>query len=43
MNHWPFIVAAYALTFGATGLLAWSSFAAMRRSEAEAETLREGQ
>ncbi|MDB5630575.1 MAG: hypothetical protein JWQ51_2915 [Tardiphaga sp.] len=42
MTHWPFIIAAYALTFGATGLLAWSSFAAMRRSEAEAEMLREG-
>jgi hypothetical protein len=42
MNHWPFIIAAYALTFGATGLLAWSSFAGMRRSEVEAETLRDG-
>jgi len=42
MSHWPFIIGAYALTFGATGLLAWWSFAAMRRSEAEAETLRDG-
>ena len=37
MNHWPFIIAAYALTFlGAGGLTLWS-FAAMRRAERDAE------
>jgi hypothetical protein len=40
MTHWPYIIAAYGLTFVATGLLAWASFAAMRRSEAEAEQVR---
>lgn len=39
MNHWPFILAAYALTFaGAGGLTLWS-LAAMRRAEREAEAL----
>lgn len=42
MNPWPFIVAAYALTIGGTlGVTAWS-FLAMRRAEAEAETLGKG-
>ena len=40
MNHWPFIIAAYALTiFGTLGVALWS-FAAMRRAEADAEALR---
>ena len=39
MNHWPFILAAYALTLsGILGLTAWS-FAAMRRAEADADAL----
>ena len=39
MNHWPFIVAAYALTVAGTlGLALWS-WAAMRRAEAEADRL----
>jgi heme exporter protein CcmD len=39
MNAWPFVIAAYALTVGATlGLLIWS-WAAMRRAEAEAARL----
>ena len=39
MNHWAFIVAAYALTaLGALGTALWS-FIAMRRAEAEAESL----
>lgn len=39
MNHWPFIIAAYALTLAATlGLLGWS-FVAMRRAEKAAEAL----
>lgn len=40
MNHWPFIIAAYALTaIGVLGL-SWASWQAMRRAEAGAETLR---
>lgn len=40
MNHWPFIIAAYALTIAGTlGLTLWS-WLAMRRSEAAAEALR---
>lgn len=39
MNHWAFILAAYALTIlGAFGV-ALSSWAAMRRAEAEADRL----
>ena len=40
MNHWPFIIAAYALTIaGALAVTLWS-WAAMRRAEAEAEAVR---
>ena len=40
MSHWPFILAAYAVTAGGTIGLAWASFAAMRRAEADAEALK---
>jgi len=40
MNHWPFIIAAYALTIGGTLALTLASFAAMRRAEARADALR---
>ena len=33
MNPWPFVVAAYAVTLGATGALALISWLAMRRAE----------
>ena len=40
MSHWPFIIAAYALTIlGALGVTLWS-FAAMCRAEADADALR---
>jgi hypothetical protein len=39
MNHWPFIVAAYALTIAATLAITGWSFAAMRRAERRAEAL----
>ena len=40
MNHWPFNVAAYARTIAGTlGVTVWSLFA-MRRAEAEAESVR---
>ena len=40
MNHWPFILAAYAVALGGTGWLTVHSFAAMRRAEKQAEGLR---
>ena len=40
MSHWPFIIAAYALTLlGTLGVTFWS-WSAMRRAEAEADALR---
>ena len=33
MNPWPFVIAAYAVVLGATGLLALVSYLAMRRAE----------
>ncbi len=40
MNHWLFVVAAYAVTFAGTlGLLAWS-WRSMRSAEAAAESLK---
>jgi hypothetical protein len=40
VNHWPFIVAAYALSIGGTVALALGSYLAMRRAEARAEAVR---
>lgn len=40
MNHWPFIVAAYALAIAGTLAVMLWSWAEMRRSEAEAEAVR---
>ena len=40
MNAWPFIVAAYALTLGATGAISLAAFLAMRRAEAAADKLK---
>lgn len=43
MNHWPFIIAAYALTLaGGAGMLVWS-FLRMRASETLADNLRNAQ
>jgi hypothetical protein len=41
LNHWPFIIAAYALGLGATFTLVWHSVAAMRRAELRRERSRE--
>ncbi|HEY6917260.1 MAG TPA: heme exporter protein CcmD [Allosphingosinicella sp.] len=39
MNHWPFIIASYALTFlGVGGLTLWA-YVVMRRAEREAEAV----
>jgi hypothetical protein len=39
MNHWPFIIAAYALVLGAsTALTVWAWFA-MRAAEQRADSL----
>jgi len=34
MNHWPFIIAAYALTFAGTFTILVLSYLSMRRAEA---------
>ena len=39
MNHWPFIVAAYAITLAGTLGVVAASFVAMRRAERRAEAL----
>ena len=39
MNHWPFILAAYALTIVGTAALALASWGAMRRAERAAASL----
>ena len=40
MNHWPFILGAYALTaLGTVGLVV-ASYVAMRKAEADADALR---
>ena len=39
MNHWPFIIASYALTILGTLALAGWSWAAMRRAERDAEQI----
>ena len=42
MNHWAFVIAAYAVTAAGMAALALASFIAMRRAEAAAESLRGG-
>ncbi|WP_118857211.1 heme exporter protein CcmD [Sphingomonas mesophila] len=37
MNHWPFVIAAYAIALGGTLALLVASWRAMRRAEAAAE------
>ena len=40
MNHWSFVIAAYAVTVaGVTALLAWG-YVTMRRAEAAADELK---
>lgn len=39
MNHWPFIIAAYALTFIGTAGVTFLSWRAMRGAEAAADRL----
>jgi len=39
MNHWPFIVAAYAISIAGTLGVVAASFAAMRRAEKQADAL----
>ena len=40
MNHWPFVIGAYAVAIVAPLALTLWSWAAMRRAEADAESLR---
>ncbi|HEX8447023.1 MAG TPA: hypothetical protein VF649_10465 [Sphingomonas sp.] len=39
MNHWPFIIAAYAIGIGGTAGLAVWSYGAMRRAERRADEI----
>lgn len=41
LNHWSFVIAAYALTIGGTVLLVATSWLAMRRAEARRDKARE--
>lgn len=40
MNHWTFVIAAYAVVFAGAAGLALASWRAMRAGEARAEELR---
>jgi hypothetical protein len=40
MNHWPFIIAAYALTLVGGAAIAGWAYVAMRRAEQAADNLR---
>jgi hypothetical protein len=41
MNAWPFVAAAYGITVVASAVIAWASYAAMRRAERAAEGARQ--
>lgn len=40
MNHWPFIIAAYAITALGTFSLSWASWRMMRDAEKRADSMR---
>lgn len=40
MNHWPFVIASYAIVLLGTAIVIAGSYAAMRKSEAKAEQLK---
>ena len=40
MNHWTFVMAAYAVTLASIGALILWAYASMRRAEAAADKLR---
>jgi hypothetical protein len=42
LDHWGFVIAAYALAIGGTALLVLTSWLAMRRAEARRDRAREG-
>ncbi|HEX8302510.1 hypothetical protein [Sphingomonas sp.] len=42
MNHWAFVIAAYAVTLAGTGGLALASYLAMRKAEAVADAMKAG-
>lgn len=41
MNPWPFVAAAYGITIAASAVIAWMSYATMRRAERAATRTRE--
>ena len=40
MNHWPFVISAYAVTISAVAVLILWAYGSMRRAEAAADKLR---
>ena len=40
MSHWPYILAAYALTFGGGAAVTLHAWLRMRKAEADAEAIR---
>jgi hypothetical protein len=40
VNHWPFIIAAYAITALGTFVLSWTSWRAMRDAESRASSVK---
>jgi len=40
MNHWPFVIASYAIVLLGTAVMIVNSYAAMRKSEAKADQLK---
>lgn len=39
MNHWPFVIASYAIVLLGTAIVVAGSYVAMRKSEAKAKQL----
>jgi len=42
MNPWPFVIAAYVLTFSGTVAICWASWRGMRRAERRADDMKRG-
>lgn len=39
MNHWPFVIASYAIVLFGTAIVIWGSYVAMLKAEAKAKQL----
>ena len=40
MNHWPFVIASYAIVLIGTAMVLVNSYAAMRKAESKADALK---